>query len=51
MTDGGEPAVDSAAQLIRLRTTPEAADPEDCSIYRYDRQGLLTALGRIAGGQ
>ncbi|MFN4114249.1 MAG: chemotaxis protein CheA [Sphingomonadaceae bacterium] len=51
VTDGGEPAVDTAAQLIRLRTTPEAADPEDCSIYRYDRQALLTALGRIAGGR
>ena len=34
----------AAAKTIRLRSEPEAANPKDRSIYRYDRAALVLAL-------
>jgi two-component system chemotaxis sensor kinase CheA len=39
-----------AGTVIRLRATPETANAQDSSIYRYDRAGLLMAL-HSAGGK
>lgn len=36
--------------VIRLRTSVAAASPEDDTVYRYDRAGLLDALRRRVGG-
>jgi len=49
VTTGGAPeGVD--APVVRLRGTPDGADPD--SIYRYDRDGLLRALRQhVAGGK
>jgi two-component system chemotaxis sensor kinase CheA len=40
-----------AARTIRLRSDPEPASRKDDSIYRYDREALLTALKSVAGGR
>jgi two-component system chemotaxis sensor kinase CheA len=40
----------TGAQLLRLRATPDAATGDD-SIYRYDREALLAALGGARGGK
>ena len=40
-----------AARTIRLRSDPEPASRKDDSIYRYDREALLTALKSVAGGK
>ena len=40
-----------AARTIRLRSDPEPASKKDDSIYRYDREALLTALKSVAGGR
>jgi two-component system chemotaxis sensor kinase CheA len=44
------PRAAAGAQLLRLRATPEAAQGDD-SIYRYDREALLAALGGAQGGK
>ena len=38
------------AHLVRIRTSPEPGHADDNSVYRYDREGLLAALARAAGG-
>jgi len=43
--------VQLAARTIRLRSDPEPASRKDDSIYRYDREALLTALKSVAGGR
>ncbi|WP_432770106.1 MAG: chemotaxis protein CheA [Sphingopyxis sp.] len=49
--EGGECA-DGAGKVpvIRLRTAAAAAGPDDDSVYRYDRDGLLAALQNRVGG-
>lgn len=42
---GGEPALDRAGAVLRLRSDPQPAGEGDDSIYRYDRAALLDALG------
>jgi two-component system chemotaxis sensor kinase CheA len=44
------PPAQAGAQLLRLRATPEAGAAAEDSIYRYDRLGLLAALGSARGG-
>jgi two-component system, chemotaxis family, sensor kinase CheA len=41
------------APVVQLRGTPDKNAPGDDSIYRYDREGLLSALSRhaVAGGR
>jgi two-component system, chemotaxis family, sensor kinase CheA len=39
------PAAPPGAQVLRLRATPEPAGERD-TIYRYDKEALLSALGR-----
>ena len=41
--DDDETSDDTSGQVIRLRSTPDAADGDD-SVYRYDRDGLVAAL-------
>ena len=50
--EGGECA-DGAGKVpvIRLRTAAAAAGPDDDSVYRYDRDGLLAALQSRVGGK
>ncbi|WP_338446238.1 chemotaxis protein CheA [Pelagerythrobacter marensis] len=38
--------VNAASEIVRLRSQPEAAGAGSDSIYRYDREGLLSALAR-----
>jgi two-component system chemotaxis sensor kinase CheA len=45
---GAADTLDVDAPVIRLRATPDAASPGDSSVYRYDRAGLVAALGRHA---
>lgn len=46
-----EPVTETGpAPLIRIRADREPAHPGDTSIYRYDRNALLAALGQRAGG-
>jgi len=47
--DAAPPPV-SGAQLLRLRTTRDAAGAGPDTIYRYDRDALLAALGGMRGG-
>jgi len=47
----GETPAGVEAPVIRLRSGPERERPDDDSIYRYDRDGLLRALqARVAAG-
>lgn len=49
--EGADPSgTDAAQSVIRLRTHP---DPQgnDETIYRYDREGLMSALRQVAGGR
>lgn len=43
-----QPTFDLAGRILRIRSSPEHAGDGDDSIYRYDRPGLLTALGQSA---
>ncbi len=47
---GSKHAASSDVPVVRLRTTPAAAGPEDDSIYRYDRAAVLSALRRHVAG-
>jgi two-component system chemotaxis sensor kinase CheA len=47
--DDADPAA-SDAPLVRLRREL-AAEPDDTSIYRYDRPALIAALADVAGGR
>jgi len=47
--DAPAPPAIPGAQLLRLRATPEPAGPEGDTIYRYDREALLAALGQARG--
>ncbi|HEY0044517.1 MAG TPA: chemotaxis protein CheA [Allosphingosinicella sp.] len=40
------PPAHAAAKVLRIRSAPEPVEPGDQSIHRYDRDGLLAALGR-----
>lgn len=44
-------AGESAAPVVRLRATLAAQGPDDSSIYRYDRAGLMVALAATARGR
>ncbi len=46
----GYDSTGAAQSVIRLRSHPDARDNDD-TIYRYDREGLLSALRRVAGGR
>jgi two-component system chemotaxis sensor kinase CheA len=37
------------AEIVRLRASPEPTGDSDTSIYRYDRDALLSALGAAGG--
>ncbi|MGQ0661074.1 chemotaxis protein CheA [Sphingosinicella sp.] len=47
-TDDTPPAV-GGTEILRLRASPEPASENDSSIYRYDRDALLSALGAAGG--
>ena len=46
----GQATAPKDGQTIWLRSEPDAAETTD-TIYRYDRDGLLAALSRVAGGK
>jgi two-component system chemotaxis sensor kinase CheA len=48
---GDSPAARNGAPVVRLRHDATAADAQEDSIYRYDRDGLLAALAVSAGGR
>jgi two-component system chemotaxis sensor kinase CheA len=48
-TDAPEAPAAAGAEILRLRAAPEPANAEDDSIYRYDRDALLSALGHAGG--
>lgn len=48
-TDNDDAAAAEGAEVLRLRASPEPANEEDGSIYRYDRAALLSALGAAGG--
>lgn len=52
LTDGGGGCDHdgAAVPVIRLRASAVPAGPEDETVYRYDRHGLLAALRRQVGG-
>ena len=50
LSDSEEGGYKTEAAVIRLRTTPETVQGANGSIYRYDRDALLAALGQAAGG-
>jgi two-component system, chemotaxis family, sensor kinase CheA len=41
--------VAAAGRLLRIRSRPESSGAKDDSIYRYDRAGLMAALGKVGG--
>lgn len=45
------PSVNSDVPVLELRPTPALRGPEDESIYRYDRAGLMVALAAHARGR
>lgn len=47
---GASLSLTGAGRVIRLRSTPDEAPETVGSIYRYDRAGLLAALGGVAAG-
>ncbi|WP_380874837.1 hypothetical protein ACFB49_01650 [Sphingomonas sp. DBB INV C78] len=48
-SDGGKSDVaEAGVPVVRLRTAPAPINAADDSIYRYDRVGLLAALGGVA---
>ncbi|MGV2497093.1 chemotaxis protein CheA [Pelagerythrobacter aerophilus] len=48
--DTAEEPGGAAAAVVRLRSRPEGAEHDPESIYRYDREGLLSALARVRTG-
>ena len=52
LSDDGELCGHAAGDvpMIRLRSSIEAAAPDDQSVYRYDREALLAAMRRRVGG-
>jgi two-component system chemotaxis sensor kinase CheA len=50
MSASGAP-VQGNVPVVRLRRDRAVGGPADTSIYRYDRDGLLAALARSAGGR
>jgi two-component system chemotaxis sensor kinase CheA len=42
---------ENAAPVVRLRATLAAQGPDDDSVYRYDRAGLMVALAASARGR
>jgi two-component system chemotaxis sensor kinase CheA len=47
--ESSEPA--GPARVLRIRAAPEPLREGDDSIHRYDRESLIAALGRRAGGE
>ena len=45
--EGGVVPAAKAARILKLRARPERTGAKDDSIYRYDRAGLLAALGEV----
>lgn len=43
--------INGDAPVIRLRRTSEPAGPDDSSIYRYDRDAVLSALSALGQGR
>jgi two-component system chemotaxis sensor kinase CheA len=43
---GGDAAPAAGARILRIRAAADPVEPGDSSIHRYDRDGLLAALGR-----
>lgn len=52
LTESGQGCAHDAGDLpvICLRSAAVSGSPEDASVYRYDRAGLLAALLRKVGG-
>lgn len=48
--DGGTYDHVDEVPVIRLRSSAAATAPDDHSVYRYDREGLLAAMRRRVGG-